>query len=244
VKAYIIISVYIAGLLELSCIQGTGSKRSTAHISNPLLNQQGTSDSSEIKIIEKPLNYSKRRETLSLEYLKKRHNIKQNFPFIKPVMIVLHYTEGGTIKSIYDYFNKDEIEPARKFNRDKSLLNVSSHYVIDRDGIVYHLIADTLFARHIIGLNYCSIGIENIGSKKEPLTDQQVIANAKLIRHLCKKNKIKFLIGHSEYSAFRNSALWKENDPHYYTIKDDPGIDFLAKVRELISDINLKRNPE
>lgn len=213
------------------------------------ITQQYDSDSlrllkkNRVEIIQKPLNYSKQRQKLSLEYLKGRHNIKQGFPSIKPTMIVLHYTEGGDLESNYDYFNKDEIEPARKFNREKSLLNVSSHYIIDRDGKIYQLVPDTLFARHIIGLNYCAIGIENIGSSKNPLTDQQVHANANLVRYLCSKYSIRYLIGHSEYGNFRNSALWKETDPHYFTAKDDPGEVFLTKVRSLISNLSLKSKP-
>jgi N-acetyl-anhydromuramyl-L-alanine amidase AmpD len=203
-----------------------------------------TTEKNKIEIIETPLNYSKERERLSLDYLEKRHNLKQSFPSIKPVMIVLHFTDGGTAKSNYDYFNKDEIETARTFNRSKSLLNVSSHYLIDRNGTIYHLVPDTLFARHIIGLNYCAIGIENTGSGKEPLTEQQVIANARLVRYLCKKYEIKYLIGHSEYGVFRNSSLWKETDPAYFTVKDDPGIKFMKKLREVLSDMDLKSSPE
>jgi hypothetical protein len=48
------------------------------------------------------------------------------------------------------------------------------------------LVDPELFARHTIGLNYCAIGIENIGSKSQPLTDEQVEANAELVKYLAK----------------------------------------------------------
>lgn len=197
----------------------------------------------EIEIIEKPIPYSPKRTQLSIQYLKERYNIIRNKPTIDPVMIVLHYTDGGSASSIYNYFSSDTIEATRKFNKKASLLNVSSHYLIDRDGRVYHLVPDTLFARHIIGLNHCSIGIENIGSKKYPLTNQQVESNAKLIRYLSKKHNIEFLIGHSEYEVFRHTRWWKETDPDYYTVKEDPGVDFMQKVRALLRDISLKSKP-
>jgi N-acetylmuramoyl-L-alanine amidase len=208
-------------------------------ISNLLISQK----SKDIEIIEKPIVYNKERERLSVEYLKERHGITQEKPNIIPKIIVLHYTAGGTIKSNFNYFNNIKIESSRKINKDQSLLNVSAHYLVDRDGTIYHLVDDQLFARHTIGLNYCSIGVENIGSKEEPLTSKQVIANADLIRHLCKKHKIEYVIGHSEYTMFRKSNLWKEKNPNYITYKEDPGKKFLIELRELIADLNLKSKP-
>jgi len=208
-------------------------------LSNILVSQK----SKDIEIIEKPIVYNQERTKLSVEYLKERHGIIQTKPTITPKIIVLHYTAGGTIKTNFNYFNNIQIENARKINKDQSLLNVSAHYLIDRDGTIYHLVDDNLLARHTIGLNYCSIGVENIGSKKEPLTDKQVIANANLIRHLCKKHKIEYVIGHSEYIKFRKTKLWKETNPNYFTYKEDPGNQFLMNVRKLIVDLNLKSKP-
>jgi N-acetylmuramoyl-L-alanine amidase len=197
----------------------------------------------QLKIIEKPIIYNKERDSLSLEYLKIHHNIIKATPTITPKFIVLHYTAGGTIKSNFNYFNKVKIETARKINSDQSALNVSAHYLIDRDGTIYHLVADTLFARHAIGLNYCAIGIENIGSKTEPLTNEQVIANSNLIIQLCKKHKIEYVIGHSEYTKFKNTSYWKETNKNYITYKEDPGTNFLIEVRKKIKHLNLKQIP-
>jgi hypothetical protein len=196
-----------------------------------------------INIIQLPINYSKERTELSIEYLKNRHGITQSTPVIKPVMIVLHFTDGGTIKSIHDYFNSPTIEDSRSINKRVSALNVGSQFLIDRDGKIYQLMPDNYLARHAIGLNYCAIGVENIGSDKNPLTEEQVIANASLVRHLTKKYKIEYLIGHSEYTTFRNTALWKETDPKYITYKSDPGKKFMEGVRALTKDLNLKSNP-
>jgi len=198
---------------------------------------------SPIKIIKKPIQYTSERKKLSLEYMEKHHGISQKNPTIKPVIIVLHYTEGGTINSIYNYFNRLYIEKERSFNYLQSPLNVSSHYLVDRDGTIYQLLEDTLFARHTIGLNYCAIGIENIGSKSNPLTNEQIDANAKLVRLLKRKHPIEYLIGHSEYGSFRKSNLWKETNSQYYTGKEDPGILFMQKVRAKVNDLKLKNAP-
>lgn len=197
----------------------------------------------ELVIIEKPIQYNDDRVKLSIEYLKKRHNIVQTTATIKPKFIVLHYTDGGTIQSNFDYFNKAKIEDSRTWNKSQSALNVAAHYLVDRDGKIYHLIADTLFARHTIGLNYCAIGVENIGSDKNALTKAQVVSNANLIRHLKKKYDIEFVIGHSEYIQFKNTAYWKETNCKYITYKNDPGNSFLVEVRKLIEDLKLKYKP-
>ena len=198
---------------------------------------------SELKIINKPINYSKERISLSLDYLKEHHGLVQETPTIIPKMIVLHYTAGGNVESNFRYFNKTNLESGRGALKKQSTLNVSSHFIVDRDGTIYQIMEPNQFARHTIGLNYCAIGIENIGSKKEPLTQKQVIANAELIRHLKKKYDIEYLIGHSEYGGFRNSKLWKESDPKYFTEKEDPGKDFMHKIRLEILNLHLKGKP-
>lgn len=200
-------------------------------------------DSNGINIIKRPISYSKERIKLSIEYLKLRHNIIQSTPTISPKIIVLHYTAGGTLNSNFNYFNNTKIENGRQFNKNQSLLNVSAHYLIDRDGKIYQLMEDTLFARHTIGLNYCAIGIENVGSKQEPLTALQISSNAKLVRHLTEKYSIEYLIGHSEYAAFRKTAFWKETNPGYFTAKEDPGEIVMKNIRALIKDLKLKYQP-
>lgn len=200
-------------------------------------------DTSAIKIIRKPIAYNEERINLSLAYLKERHGLVQKSPSISPKFIVLHYTAGGTLTSNFNYFNPARIENSRALNKTQSPLNVSAHYLIDRGGEIYQLIEDTSFSRHTIGLNYCAIGIENVGSKSQPLTDAQVDANAKLIRHLATKYPIEFVIGHSEYGKFRGSSWWKETNSSYFTGKEDPGALFLQKVKDKIKDLKLKSEP-
>lgn len=196
-----------------------------------------------IDIINRMIKIDAERNQLSLDYMRKHHNIIQKEPTIIPKMIVLHYTAGGTVESNINYFSKNRIESQRKYLQNSSPLNVSAHYVVGRDGKIYQILPDTMFGRHTIGLNYMAIGIENIGSKTHPLTDAQVEANATLVRYLTEKYKIEYLIGHSEYGVFRNSHLWKETNKNYFTGKADPGENFMKKVRALLSDLNLKSKP-
>ncbi len=195
------------------------------------------------RIFDKPIIFDEERKQLSLEYLEKRHGLVQTEPTIKPIMVVLHWTAIPSIEVTFDVFNKSKLPGARKEIATASVLNVSSQFLVDRDGTVFRLLPDTVFARHVIGLNYCAIGVENIGSDKNPLTPAQLIANEQLIRYLKRKYPIQYVIGHYEYTKFKGTDLWKETDPAYSTYKTDPGKDFMRMLREQIKDLNIKGAP-
>lgn len=194
-------------------------------------------------IVDKPIIFDAERKQLSLEYLDKRHGLKQAEPFIKPRMVVLHWTEIPSVETTFKVFNRSTIPGARKELTSASALNVSSQYIVDRDGTIYRLLPDTVFARHVIGLNYCAIGIENIGGSNSPLTQAQLEANEQLIRELKRKYPIEYVIGHYEYIRFKNTPLWKEADPNYQTSKTDPGQLFMRKIRAGIEDLHIKGAP-
>ena len=195
-----------------------------------------------LKIVEKPIIWDATRRALSLEYMKNRHEIEQREPTIRPKMVVCHWTAIPTFEKSFFAFNSPTLPNARPELKNASLLNVSAHYLVDRDGTVYHLLPDTIFARHVIGLNYCAIGIENVGDgTNNKLTEAQFEANYLLIRQLQKKYKIEYLIGHHEYTKFRGSSIWKETDPTYQTVKSDPGDEFMNRLRMKFK--KLKKEP-
>ncbi len=197
----------------------------------------------DINIIDKPIIYDSVRTKLSLQYLKERHGMIESEPIIEPLMIVLHWTAAKAMSSTFNAFNKSALNGDRKSISGASNLNVSSQFLIDRDGTIYRLMPEDSFARHVIGLNYCAIGIENVGSDDYPLTKAQLIANEQLVRYLNKKYKIEYLIGHYEYLKFKNSPLWKETDPNYITGKSDPGVDFMQEIRSNVKDLKLYGEP-
>jgi len=197
----------------------------------------------ELKIIDKPITYDSTRIKLSLNYLKERHGISQKSVKIEPVIVVLHWTAAKTMQSTFNAFNTPTLEGDRKDIAGLSNLNVSAQFLVDRDGTIYRLMPENNFARHVIGLNYCAIGVENVGSANYPLTEAQLLANEKIVRYLHKKYKISYLIGHYEYTLFKNTALWKETDPTYRTGKTDPGVDFMEKIRIRLRDLGLNGSP-
>ena len=199
-----------------------------------------TAQESPIQILDKPIVFDEERKQLSLEYLARRHGIKQTEPYIKPKMIVLHWTAIQTLDSTFNVFNPSRL-PGRADLQAASLLNTAVPFLVDRDGTIYRLLSDTTFARHCIGLNYCAIGIENIGNND--LTQAQLEANVQLVRYLKQKYNIEYLIGHYEYKDFIGTPLWKETDPNYLTDKTDPGKAFMKNVRQRVKDLKLKGSP-
>lgn len=200
------------------------------------------SPESTFRIIEKPITWNQEREDLSLQYLKNRHGLEQKTASIDPKMVVVHWTAIDNIEVTFDVFNPATLA-GRADLTGASNLNVSSQFLIDRDGTIFRLLPDTTFARHTIGLNYLAIGIENIGSDDMPLTKKQMKANEELIRYLERKYQIDYVIGHHEYQNFQTTDLWKEADPDYRTVKTDPGDAFMKKLRKNLEDLNLKPVP-
>jgi N-acetylmuramoyl-L-alanine amidase len=200
----------------------------------------GSCASSTFRIFDKPVVFDAERKQLSIEYLAKRHGLIQDSAYIVPTMIVLHWTAIPTIEDTYEAMKPALLPGRRSGIAGASNLNVASQFLIDRDGTIFRQLPDTAFARHVIGLNYCAIGVENVGSEKDPLTRAQLKANEGLIRYLKKKYNIQYVIGHYEYPLFRGTALWKESDPNYLTEKTDPGVRFMKRIRKRVVDLNLK----
>lgn len=203
------------------------------------------SDKAAISIIQKPITFDQKRETLSIQYLKERHGIEQANARIEPKMVVVHWTVIPTLEKTFDVFNPPELPASRVKISGASSLNVSAHFLVDRDGTIYQLLSTHTFARHTIGLNYTAIGIENIADGDTlPLTKAQVLANIQLIEHLAEQHDIQYVIGHHEYQRFIGHELWKETDAAYLTHKTDPGDANMKLIRAGLTDLTLKTIPE
>lgn len=195
------------------------------------------------KIIQDPIVFDQRRKELTLDYMQSHYAMEQSEPTIIPRMVVVHWTVIPTYKKTFEVFDKTLLPSHRKAIAGASPLNVSAHYVIDRDGTIYQLMPDTLMARHVIGLNHCAIGIENIGGPKQPLTNAQLKANTKLIKKLKKKYPIDYLLGHYQYTLFESTDLWKEKDQGYRTKKSDPGEKFMQDLKSNLKALDFKPLP-
>jgi len=196
------------------------------------------------KIVDKPIVFNEERNQLTIQYLKDRYGLEQDSPNIVPKMIVLHWTAIPTLEGSYDAFYNEKIPSWREVVSMASGLNVSSHFLVDQDGTIYSLMPETTMGRHVIGLNHCAIGVENVGGTKDtPLTKAQLKSNIWLVKYLAKKYNIEYVIGHHEYTLFENHELWLEKDEDYRTKKTDPGDEFMAKVRKATNNFEFKLLP-
>jgi len=200
--------------------------------------------STQKEIVDIPIIFDTERILLTKEYLLNRYGLDQNTPEITPKMVVLHWTAIPSLKKSFEVFNRSTLPIWRPNIESASGLNVSSHFLVDRDGTIYRLMPETIMGRHVIGLNHCAIGIENVGGTEEtPLTKQQLKSNIYLVKYLASKYDIDYVIGHQEYTSFEGHPLWLEVDDGYRTEKTDPGMDFVEKVRKATKKFNFKPVP-
>ena len=196
------------------------------------------------KIVDKPIVFNEERSQLTIQYLKDRYGLEQDSPRIVPRMIVLHWTAIPTFEGSFDAFLNTKLPNWRPDIESVSGLNVSTHFLVDQDGTIYNLMPETTMGRHVIGLNHCAIGVENVGGTLDtPLTKAQLKSNIWLVKYLTKKYNIEYIIGHHEYTLFEGHELWLEKDDGYRTNKTDPGDEFMAKVRKATTKFEFKPLP-
>ncbi len=200
-----------------------------------------------LQIIDKPIDFGKARIAMTKAYIKQHYGKSVKDITITPKIIVLHWTAEMDFGKSFNRLKPEKLLTDRKDIAKASLLNVSAQFLVDRDGTIYRLMPENWMARHVIGLNYSSIGVENVGGKGnkiDDLTAAQRRANISLIRYLkTKYPSIEYLIGHHEYTQMEHTSLWLEKDKGYRTVKSDPGTKFMAEMREATSDLGLKRPP-
>ncbi len=195
------------------------------------------------QIVDRPIPFGPAREALTLDYIHRHYDPSATDTRITPQMVIVHWTGGGTLAGGFATFTPDRLPSVRADIKRGGPLNVSAHFLIDRQGQIYRLMPEDRLARHTIGLNWTAIGIENIGGPKAPLTEAQLHSNAWLVRDLTKRHAIAYLLGHFEYGRFRGSTLWRERVPGYFTGKSDPGPSFMKRLRAELADLNLKAGP-
>ena len=201
-----------------------------------------------IRIVDKPIDFGKERIAMTKAYIKQHYGKRVSNIKITPKIIVLHWTAEMSFNKSFKRLQPQKLLTDRKDIAKASALNVSAQFLVARDGTIYRLMPENWMARHVIGLNYSSIGVENVGgkgNKKDDLTQAQRKANIKLIRYLKGKYpSIEYLIGHHEYRQMEKTSLWLEKDKGYRTVKSDPGKKFMSEMRAATRDLHLKTPPK
>lgn len=194
-------------------------------------------------ITDSPVSFSEKRIQLTKDYVSVHYGFEIDNIVIEPKVIVLHWTAIDDFDKCWDLFNRETLGNSRPKLGDSQQVNVGIQFLVAQNGDVHRLMPETWMARHVIGLNYNSIGVENVGGAKgiDNLTDEQIESNVNLIEYLVKKYPtIEYLIAHSEYTDFEDHELWLEKDPDYRTQKNDPSERFMNEVRRKIKHLCLK----
>jgi len=94
---------------------------------------------------------------------------------------------------------------------------VSSHYLIDRNGIIYRLVNEKNIAYHAgvsslpdgrVNVNSTSIGIEIITTLNTSPTEKQYESAAALVKDIKTRYAIKYIKGHNEIAPERKTDPW------------------------------------
>ena len=97
----------------------------------------------------------------------RRHYGINSYVLARPRVIVEHVAVASNAAATRNTFVPDRRDPELH-----ELPGTCAHFVVDRDGSVYQLVAVNLMCRHTVGLNYTAIGIEHAGFK-----DAEVLGN-------------------------------------------------------------------
>lgn len=186
------------------------------------------------EIKQTPIEFGETRVELTKKYIKSHYDLEVENIKIVPKIIVIHHTAIDDFNDSLSRFASQTLPSNRPDINNGGAVNVSAHFMVERDGTIHQLMPLDVMARHVIGLNYNSIGIENVGAQggADNLTKEQLEANIALVSELQKRfPTIEYLIGHYEYRCFEGHELWLERDKSYRTHKDDPSQRFMGAIR-------------
>ncbi len=180
-------------------------------------------------IVTKYISYGDTRKAQMADY-SQRHYHQHTYLLINPRVIVLHHTGGASWLSAWYTFDGNTA-----YNGEKP--GVSAQFIIAKDGTIYQTMPLGLRARHAIGMNWTSIGIEFVqepqAGKDGHWMDRQILARKaqvsaglRLVRYLQARFGITTanVIGH----AMANSSPYFKD---YTGIRNGAGDWYAAEVR-------------
>lgn len=148
------------------------------------------------RIIHRFIPFPARRKREMTAYARRHYGIG-DYRLMDPQVIVEHFTVTDSVEGTYNVFAPDVADVELH-----ELPQVCSHYVVDRSGSIYQLVALGIMCRHTVGLNYTSVGIEHVGR-----SDQEILGNARQLRASLRLTtwlrcrfamKVEDVIGHNE----------------------------------------------
>ena len=147
-------------------------------------------------IVQRRIPFGAKRRAEMRAYARRHYGI-DDFHLRNPKVIVEHYTVTTTFQSAYATFANDV--PDVELHE---LPGTCAHFIVDKDGTIYQLVALTIMCRHTVGLNWTAFGIEQVGlSAREilnrPAQYRSVVRLTAWLR--CRYGiAVRNVIGHSE----------------------------------------------
>ena len=166
----------------------------------------------------------------------RRHYHQDTWRLSAPKAIVLHHTAGATWQPAWWTFADNSAYASIPGQPEKP--GVSAHFIIDKDGTIYQCVPLYVRARHAIGMNWKSFGIEfvqeGVSGRDGHWMDQQILNRDKQVRaglRLVRYLQLRFgitdrnVIGHA---MANNSPYFKD----YTGIHNAAGDWYAAEVRK------------
>ncbi len=147
-----------------------------------------------------------------------------NFGIRKPNYVIIHFTAQDSVQQTLRTFTVNTTQ-------------TSAHYVIAKNGTIFHMVNDYLRANHagvgkwgsVTDMNSCSIGIEIDNNGNEPFKDVQVKNLLALLAQLKKNYNIPQanFIGHQDFAPKRKPDPgpffpWQKLAEHGFGYWSDP----------------------
>ncbi len=147
-------------------------------------------------IVQRPIPFGAKRREEMRAYARRHYGI-DDFHLRNPKVIVEHYTATDTLQAAYATFANDV--PDAELHE---LPGTCAHFIVDKDGTIYQLVALTTMCRHTVGLNWTAFGIEQVGLDASEILNRpaQYGAVVRLTAWLrCRYGiAVRNVIGHSE----------------------------------------------
>jgi beta-N-acetylhexosaminidase len=180
-------------------------------------------------VVAKPIPFGATRRAEMAAYAKRHYGIA-TWRLVHPRVLVEHFTATESFSGTWNAFASDHADPELH-----ELPGDCAHFVIDKDGTIYQLVALTVMCRHTVGLNYTAIGVEAVGTSDAEILHNpaQLRASLRLAAWLMKTYGIALgdVIGHNEsltspfhherYRAWRcqTHGDWSQADMNVFRAK-------------------------
>jgi len=195
-----------------------------AVIPEPEVSQNNSKDKNDLEALKKTIepeinnNFSKKLPASPASEPTKKADLKINQKLVswgfssasnrKIDTIIIHSSYNALGGDVYDI---------DKLIQEYKDYGVAPHYLIDRQGKIYQLVAEKNIAYHAgeskipdgrTQVNNFSLGIEMMNTKEDNYTGEQYVSLKSLLAKIKSNYSIKYVLGHNDISPGRKTDPW------------------------------------